>query len=225
MVACALVMGATVLVACGGGDDDEGDDADVEASADDASDEGTDATTADDGDAAATTAAGTDTTLSEVNILTDFGDVCRGVALPGATAYDPATPGVHPIVAVAGEDPEYESASSDLPDTWDPVVGQEQTVELVVCMARTAATLNQTCDGYQDDDGNDTGNTVEVYDASYDVTVIAATTGEVVAETQLDATDDDCPMFMFFDEGETVAQEYAEPTDALVAFLADHVET
>jgi len=160
-----------------------------------------------------------------VDILTDFGDVCRGVTLPGATAYDPTRSGVHPIMTVAGEPPEYEAAGANLPDQWDPVIGEEQTVELVVCLDRTAATARETCTGYLDDAGADTGNTVEMYDVTYAVRLVAATTGDEVATTQLDATGESCPMLALFEEGESVKAWYSEPTDGLTAWLAPHVET
>ena len=163
-------------------------------------------------------------TIAEVNILTDFGDVCRGVSLDGATAYDAARAGVHPLITMAGEPPSYEQAGALLPDKWDPVIGQEQTVELIACLDRTAATLTQTCDGYLDDAGNDTGNKVEMYDASYDVRLVAATTGEVVASTQMDATDPDCPTLVVFDADQSVEQQYAEPDDELTAWLVQYVE-
>lgn len=165
------------------------------------------------------------TVASEVNILTDFGDVCRGVKLPGATDYDPNRSGIHPLITMAGEDPEYEAAGANLPDQWDPVIGEEQTVELVACLARTSTTLSQTCEGYQDDSNEAIDKTVELYDVSYDVRLIAATTGEVVASTQLDASDEECPMFVLFDEGSDVTEWYAEPTEALTAWLAPYVET
>jgi hypothetical protein len=164
-------------------------------------------------------------TVATVNSLTDFGDVCRGVLLAGATPYDPARSGVHPLVTMAGESPTYETAGALLPDQWDPVIGEEQTVELVACLDRTSSTPMQTCDGYTDDNDQDTGLTVEMYDASYDVRLIAAASGDEVATTQLDATDDVCPMFVFFDDGETVKPVYAEPTDALTEFLAPFVQT
>jgi len=163
--------------------------------------------------------------VPEVNILTDFGDVCRGVRLPGATAYDAARAGVHPLVTMAGDPPDYGSAGSGLPDQWDPVVGQEQTVELVACLDRVSSTVSQTCTGYKDNDDKDTGNTVEVYDATYDVRLVAATTGEVVGQTQLEATGEPCPMLVFFDAGQTVKAWYGEPTDALTSWLAPFVET
>jgi hypothetical protein len=163
--------------------------------------------------------------VPEVNILTDFGDVCRSVRLAGATAYDPGRAGVHPLVTMSGEAPAYATAGSGLPDQWDPAVGQEQTVELVACLERVSSTVSQTCTGYKDNDDQDTGNTVEVYDVTYDVRLIAATTGEVVAQTQLEATGASCPMLVFFTEGETVKPWYAEPSDALTAWLAPYVET
>jgi len=205
------VMSLSVLHACGGDDDSDGAAAPTDSP---------DTT----GAVATSPAATTPPTLAEVNILTDFGDVCRGVTLPGASPYDPARAGVHPLVALAGEDPGYETAGSGLPDTWAPTVGQEQTVELVACLDRTTSTLSQTCEGYSDDSGNESG-TVEMYDASYDVELIAATSGDVVASTQMDATDADCPILVMFDANDPVSEQYAEPTDELTSWLADYVET
>ena len=213
---CALAG----LAGCGGDDDDAGAQTASQAEASDqASAEPSE-------DVAATVPDVTALpTIPEVNILTDFGDVCRGVSLDGATAYDAARTGIHPLITMAGEPPEYEQAGALLPDKWDPVIGQEQTVELIACLDRTAATLTQTCDGYLDDAGNDTGNKVEMYDASYDVRLVAATTGDVVASTQMDATDPDCPTLVVFDADESVEQQYAEPDDELTAWLVQYVET
>ena len=210
------------LAGCGGGDDDA--DAGAQTASQDAADDQASAESSED---VAPTApeATSPPTIAEVNILTDFGDVCRGVSLDGATAYDAARTGVHPQITMAGEPPSYEQVGALLPDKWDPVIGQEQTVELVTCLDRTTATLTQTCDGYLDDDGNDSGNTVEMYDASYDVRLVAATTGEVVASTQMDATDTECPMLVVFDADDPVEEQYAEPTDELTAWLVQYVET
>jgi hypothetical protein len=213
------------LAACGGGDDDDADAAPT-AEADDADDQAGAEPGDESGDVDVTVPELTSPpTVAEVNILTDFGDVCRGVKLEGATAYDPARSGVHPLITMAGEPPSYEQAGALLPDQWDPAIGAEHTVELIVCLDRTATTLTQTCDGYLDDDGNDSGNTVEMYDASYDVRLVAATTGEVVAATQMDAADTECPMLVVFDADDPVEEEYAEPTDELTAWLVEYVET
>ena len=212
------------LAGCGGGDDDS--DAGAQPTQDAADDQSDDQASAAPDDAEATAAEPTSPpTIAEVNILTDFGDVCRGVSLAGATAYDPARAGVHPLITMAGEPPTYEQAGALLPDQWDPVIGEEQTVELIACLDRTTATRTKTCTGYLDDDGNDSGNTVEMYDASYDVRLVAATTGEVVASTQMDATDTECPMLAVFDADDPVEEQYAEPTDELTAWLVQYVET
>ena len=215
---CALAG----LAGCGGGDDDDDAGAQTASQSEAGAETSAEATA----DVAATVPDVTSLpTIPEVNILTDFGDVCRGVTLDGATAYDAARPGVHPQITMAGEPPSYEQAGALLPDQWDPEIGQEQTVELITCLDRTAATLTQTCDGYLDDAGNDTGNKVEMYDASYDVRLVAATTGEVVASTQMDATDPDCPTLVVFDSDNPVEQQYAEPDDELTAWLVQYVET
>ena len=211
---CALAG----LAACGGDDDDATAQTAVQNDDDQASAE-------DDDTGADVTEATSPPTIAEVNILTDFGDVCRGVTLDGATAYDATRTGVHPIMTMAGEPPSYDQAGANLPDKWDPAIGSEQTVELVVCLDRTATTLTRTCTGYLDDSGNDTGNKVEVYDASYNVRLVAATTGEEVATTQMDATEPDCPTIALFDEGDPTEEEYAEPTDELTAWLVQYVET
>ncbi|HSB85711.1 MAG TPA: hypothetical protein VLD86_05350, partial [Ilumatobacteraceae bacterium] len=124
---CALVG----MAACGGGDDDDDATAQTAVQNDDGQAD----------DTAAVTAATSPPTIAEVNILTDFGDVCRGVSLDGATAYDATRTGVHPIETMAGEPPSYDQAGANLPDKWDPAIGSEQTVELVVCLDRTATTL------------------------------------------------------------------------------------
>ncbi len=173
----------------------------------------------------ATDAPAASTTVAEVNILTDFGDVCRGVKLPGATPYDPSRPGIHPIETTAGESPEYGVGGVGLPTQWDPVIREEHTVELVVCMDRTSTTLLDTCTGYLDDAGVDSGNAVELYDATYTVRLVAAVTGEEIARTDLAATQDTCPSFFFFDDEGSVEQSYAEPIDAMTAWLAPFVET
>lgn len=220
---CAL----TGLAGCGGGDDDSDAAAQTAAEADVEEDDVEDDVADDVGDDVEATVAEQTSppTIAEVNILTDFGDVCRGVSLAGATAYDSARTGIHPLITMAGEPPAYEQVGALLPDQWDPAIGEEQTVELVVCLDRTTATLTKTCDGYLDDDGNDSGNTVEMYDASYDVRLVAATTGEAVASTQMDATDTECPMLVVFDADDPIEEQYAEPTDELTAWLVQYVET
>ena len=210
--ALVIALAASLVTGCGGSSD--GDDASsVATGAPSVAEAVGDAVTV------ATTA------LAEVNILTDFADVCRGVTLPGATAYDPARTGVHPVMYAIGTDPDYDDVISTMPEQWNPVTGQENTTELVACLARTSKTLVQTCDGYQNDDGTDSGNTVEMYDAAYDVRLLAATTGEEVAATSMTATSGDCPMLFFFDADETVGTEHAIPTDELTAWMAEFVET
>jgi hypothetical protein len=211
----AIVVGACSLAACGGSSDDAAPAGD------------TGAPTATERQSTPTTApsATPTTALPEVNILTDFADVCRGVSLPGATAYDPARAGVHPIEYAIGEDPAYDDIIATMPTQWDPVTGEEQTTELVACLARTSSTLVETCSGYQNDDGTDSGNTVEMYDATYDIRLLAATDGAEIAATSMTAVSGDCPLLFFFDEGEPVGVEYALPTDELTVWLADFVET
>ncbi|MCX6519779.1 MAG: hypothetical protein NTZ21_03855 [Actinobacteria bacterium] len=227
--ALGLALTMALLAGCGGGGDVDATSArspeasTLEVSIEDA--ETGDAPIATEAPMATEAPVAASTTVVEVNILTDFGDVCRGVKLPGATPYDPARPGIHPIETTAGESPEYGVGGVGLPTQWDPVIGEEHTVELVVCMDRTSTTLRDTCTGYLDDAGADTGNAVELYDATYTVRLVAAVTGEEIARTDLAATEDTCPSFFYFDAEGSVDQSFAEPTDAMTAWLAPFVET
>jgi hypothetical protein len=210
-----LTLSSIWLVACGSSD---GDDA-AGATADG------DAATVRDGEVnEGGNAAPVTTALPDVNILTDFADVCRGTSLPGATPYDPARSGVHPVRYAIGEHPSYDDVIASMPTQWDPVTGQEFTTELVACIARTTATPVQTCEGYEDD-GQATGNVVELYDATYDVRLLAATTGDEIATTTIEATSGDCPMLFFFDPDENVGIDHADPGDQLTAWMAPYVET
>ncbi len=213
-----LAVLTLALLGCGSSDDDADADADATAAPNAV------ATTAADGAGADASTAPPTTALAEVNILTDFADVCRGISLPGATAYDAARPGVHPVMYAIGEHPSYDDVIASMPTTWDPVTGEEFTTELVACIARTEATLVQTCEGYESDD-EPTGNVVEVYDATYEVRLLTATTGEEVDATTITAPGGDCPLLFFFDEGESVGKDYADPGDQLTAWMAPYVET
>jgi hypothetical protein len=131
---------------------------------------------------------------------------------------------VHPVLYAIGEHPSYDDVISSMPTSWDPVTGQEFTTELVACIARTDATLVETCEGYESDDVA-TGNVVETYDATYEVRLLAATTGEELGTTTIEASAGDCPLLFFFEAGETVGTDYADPGDQLTAWMAPFVET
>ena len=173
---------------------------------------------ADGGDAAApeTTAASGVAVFSD-----DFESVCRGTGVAAAAAYDPAAPGPHPLLVFAGEDPEYSQRFATLPDGWEASYPDLDRAELVVCVDRTSATQVRTCTDYEVDAEGD--YRVEVFDASYEVTLYRATDASVVDSTSFDVVSDGCPGFVLFTEGEEVKEWFDPYDDRLEAFLQPHV--
>lgn len=143
----------------------------------------------------------------------DFGQVCRGTGVPWATAYDAGQKGLHKVVVLqgAGESDLTATATSNAEwdVTFDAASDAYAAVELVACAIRSGEKLAQTCSGYKDN-GVDTGKTVDYYSATYSVTLRAATTAAVIAETTVEAPGDECPMLVFFDKDQKTATEYAD---------------
>jgi hypothetical protein len=196
----AAVMVMVLVGACGGGDDDPD------------ANEGGDSTTL---------------APAAQHFDSDLAQVCRGTGVDWATPYDPANTGPHKVVVFQGPDETDLTSVSTGNAEWDVLFDSATDayaeVELVACAVRTSDELTQTCTGYENDDGTDSGNTVEYHSATYGVTLRAATTAEVVDETTIEAAADVCPMLVYFDEGETTATQYAS-VDA-DAFLLPHATT
>jgi hypothetical protein len=211
VVAVALAA-VIVLGACGGGDDDSA------------------TSTGDDtGDSPAANTEGGSTTPPEAvqHFDSDLAQVCRGTGVDWATPYDPARTGPHKVVVFQGPVETDMTALSTGNAEWDVLFDEASdayaAVELVACAVRTADELTQTCTGYTDDDGTDSGKTVEYHSATYTVTLRDATTAAVIDETTIEAEADVCPMLVYFDEGETTATQYAS-VDAN-EFLLPHATT
>lgn len=173
--------------------------------------------------------AGGDSTLAPTSqhFDSDLAQVCRGTGADWATPYDPATTGPHKVVVFQGPDATDLTSVSTGNAEWDVLFDSATdayaAVELVACAVRTSDELAQTCTGYENDDGTDSGKTLEYHSATYEVTLRAATTAEVIDETTIDAAADVCPMLVYFDEGESTATQYAS-VDA-DAFLLPHATT
>lgn len=155
---------------------------------------------------------------------TDFEPACRNNPVAGATAYNAATPGVHKLVALSGEDAtQLDEGYLDLPAEWTVVFSdatdEYAKAELVLCVVRTSATLAQECTGYQSD-GQDTGNVVQLYSADYAVSMHEATTGKELGAATITAEATDCPSFVMFDDGES-SKDWYETNDAAVAEFAN----
>jgi len=151
----------------------------------------------------------------------DFEPVCNGATVSDAAPYEPDAPGPHPVMAFAGAAPDYGQSFVSVPDDWKTEIGEEELTQLVVCLDRTSETFVELCEGYEDEG---LSWSVEVFDASYDLRVVAATDGREVARTTLEAPSTGCPFFSSFGEGDPNPKpDYATPDDALVSFLAEYV--
>ncbi|MFZ6028367.1 MAG: hypothetical protein ACOYYS_11685 [Chloroflexota bacterium] len=158
----------------------------------------------------------------------DFEKVCRQGVVGKAAAYEPAAGNVHPIVLFerdsAGEN-SYSSMSNillKLPEPWVVAYdGQPETVELVACITRVSEEFVETCE-FEDDENEEKTYLLDVHNASYEVKVFAATTGEEVGSTTLEAAYEKCPMFHMFSEEKEETFAPLEGGD-LQAFLEQYV--
>ena len=176
---------------------------------------------------------GGDPTSADTNVVDtplfpdDFKAVCEGATVSSATAYDQAAAS-HKALYFATYEDSLLDQSSNLPTDWTVLFSASgnalQAIDLVACSVRTAEKLAQTCTGYEDD-GEDTGNEVRWHTATYEVSVREATTGTVLKQQTIEATDDSCPSLVMFDEGETSVDQYdAVPDEKIVAVLKPFVQ-
>ncbi|HUF98644.1 MAG TPA: hypothetical protein VMM60_10990 [Ilumatobacter sp.] len=130
----------------------------------------------------------------------DFAQVCRGTGQAAATPYEQVA-GVHPLVMLSADDGvEFTgSFSTTLPDGWSVLYPDLASAELVLCQSVVSSSPTELCTGYTDDENPDAGElSVQLFDATYEVSVRVATTAEVLATETVEASDDSCPMFVFF---------------------------
>ena len=156
----------------------------------------------------------------------NFKGVCSGASVSTATAYDPAAR-AHKALYFATYRDDFTDKSSSLPGDWtiqwSPNGDALRGIDLVVCARRTAARQVKVCDGYQNN-GNPTQNTVRWHTATYELSVREARTGRQLAQTTVEATSSDCPMFQTFHNDTESLDGYASLSDSAVAdFLRPHV--
>lgn len=211
-----IVAATAVIAACGGSDDEATDTADSSASSDttavDGDDDAAPSTEAapDEGDAA-------DAATELPMFASDFDRLCTTQVGFGGAAPLSDGAGPRPVVLLQETDSGLLiEASAELPAGWAIETDADfednsdlAPTELVGCaqVAGTSATGIQ-CD-LELDDGSIA--TLELVDVTYELTVYGAATGEVVGTDTIEASDTDCPFFVFIDEGQT---EYYNTPDA-----------
>lgn len=171
-------------------------------------------------------APGTDKPADRVLFDSDFEGVCSGAPQAAAAAYDKAAGGIHPVLGF-GSSTLNSDANSLVPVTipegftrkWQEGKNNLTEVQLVVCAKRIKDTVVKTCDGYKRD-GKDTGQVVTLHNASYQVKVYVAKSGEELAAKTVDASSDDCPSFVT----SSTKDAYPSIDDEVVAFAQPHVK-
>ena len=171
-------------------------------------------------------AAGTETAQAAPLFPDNFEGVCSGATVSTATAYDQAA-ATHKALYFATYKDDLLDQSSSLPPDWTVQFSAEgdalRAIDLVACAKRTAARDVKVCDGYESD-GAATQNKVRWHTATYELSVREARTGKTLAETTVEATSTDCPMFMNFDGTSDTVDGYASPADSAVTeFLRPHM--
>jgi hypothetical protein len=130
-----------------------------------------------------------------------FKGVCAGAGVDKATAYNKNATS-HKALLFQTYDDDLQDQSHLLPPAWTVTFAPKgdalTAIDLVVCAERTKDKLVKTCDGYKDDN-KPTGNKVRWHTATYDVTVHEAKTAKQLSKTQLEATDETCPLIASFD--------------------------
>jgi hypothetical protein len=145
----------------------------------------------------------------------DYEDVCRQGTIAEAADYAGEAGKVHPLVLYQRDNADETSYNSlgnttlELPVPW--VIeydGDPTKIELVACITRVSETFVDICE-FGDEEEPDKVYTLSVHDASYEVKLIAAKTGEEVANTTIDVAYEQCPMFHMFSDDETEENSYA----------------
>ena len=159
----------------------------------------------------------------------EYEKVCRQGTVEEATVYEASAETVHPILIFQRDSADtnsYNSVSNtilELPETWMvDYEGDATTVELVVCVTRAPGEFVESCEYEDEKDGS--AFILNTHNASYDVRVFAATSGEEIANTTIEVEYGECPMFyMFSDEQEEDTFAYLDGAK-LQSFLTQYVE-
>lgn len=145
-----------------------------------------------------------------------FDRVCTTqVGFPGAASYESAA-GLHPVILFEEyRGKSYVSSSRTLPQGWTVKEDADfndnselKAVQLVACSDRVKESpTGKMCDF------EDKGDKVklELVDATYDLTIYAATSGKQVQKSTLEAKTTDCPYIAAFQKGDTTF--VSQPSD------------
>jgi len=151
--------------------------------------------------------------------LSDFDDSCYGAPISGAAEYSEEA-GLHPV-AIFDRDSDAESFYNIgyvLPEAWEATYENPELTELVVCLTAIPGDFVEACE--YDIEGS--VYTLNNYSATYQTELYATVTGELVAETVLDAPAEECPMFWYFYD--SYEDYYSGYDEALKSWIKPYVQ-
>ncbi|RSM89485.1 hypothetical protein DMH04_05685 [Kibdelosporangium aridum] len=178
------------------------------------------------GSGSGSTAAAQEAKKDKVLFESDFEGVCSGAPQAGAAAYDKSQAGIHPALGFYSGSSLADSRmiAMDIPEgftrEWTDGKNTLAEVQLVVCAKRVKDSVVKKCDGYQRD-GKDTGQAITLHNATYEVKLYAAKTGEEVASKTVDLKTDKCPRYARGDQ----TDEYPDVKEDALAFIQPHLKT
>lgn len=153
-----------------------------------------------------------------------FAQVCNGVPLEPAAAYTKTAGETHPILVFKQEEANsaFSKAYPQLPEGWELDWQESEKTQLVACVKTTARTPAETCEFKADKEGGKPYQ-LELYDATYEVSIYAAQTGERLETKTMNLKAGDCPMFHMFTEGELTDTRDANYDQPLLEFVKPYV--
>lgn len=188
---------------------------------------------ASDSSAATTDTPGTsDSAIAEDSASTvssyDLKDVCNGIPMAGAAAYDSSIAGIHPLLVFSREsDSEsFYETTVYTPDAWTVSWEEAAKVELVACLTVTDRALAKVCEFEGDEaEGESDVYTLELQNTVYQADLYEAQTGKLLETQTFDTkASDTCPMLHMFSNGETVDQSDAGYEQPLIEFAKPYVQ-
>ena len=197
----AVLLAVSVSAACGGGGDDGdggGGGSSAAASSGDDSEEKTGAV---------------EKKARELEVPQFLGDLERvcttQLGYLGVSAYERGQGMVHPVVLFEDYRGEgFVESSRSLPAGWQVEQDTDyednedlKVTELVACSDRTAESPTGIVCTFEGDDGEPPAK-LELVDATYEVKVYAARTGELLHSTTLEATETECPFIATYEKGD-----------------------
>jgi len=110
-----------------------------------------------------------------------------------------------------------DSWSAELPENAEALIPEEASI--IVCLSVVETGASVSCPF--EDEGDEF--TLVVAEATFDVAIRAAATGETLAQGPATSGTAECPLAAFWTQGEGTRTDYAKPVDDVLALLEPYL--